>query len=42
MSNKNFSKHPHYEINSDLEENTSNKELNLVKESSGFLEKSNS
>ncbi|CAI2165706.1 5202_t:CDS:2 [Funneliformis geosporum] len=35
MSNKNFSKHPHYKINSDLEENTFNEELNLDKESSG-------
>ncbi|CAG8471200.1 2339_t:CDS:2, partial [Funneliformis caledonium] len=42
MSNKNFSKRPHYEINSDLEENTPNEELNLNKESNGFPEKSNS
>jgi len=42
MFNKNFLKRPHYEINSDLEENTPNEELNLDKESSGFSEKSNS
>ncbi|CAG8673886.1 10888_t:CDS:1, partial [Funneliformis caledonium] len=42
MFNKNFSKRPYYEINSDLEENTSNEELNLDKESNGFSEKSNS
>ncbi|CAI2185444.1 5870_t:CDS:2, partial [Funneliformis geosporum] len=42
MSNKNFSKRPYYEINSDLEKNTLNEELNLDKESSELLEKSNS